>query len=222
MPAPDVHPFTEQVYDGLPEAWRRIDEQRGYPHLRWLACLLDQAGDIVDLIERIDYVPEHAGGDPGDTSDLVDPLTADIAWLPWQAQLVGALLAPSLTEAERRDAIAFASSGWRGGNKAGIADAARTVLTGTKLALVYPHTSIDGSGQRQPDTWPHITLVTRQSETPDPDAVVPAVEAKNAVPAGGKVHHSFWRSTWADRHQHAPTWADMPATWTEVHELGFA
>lgn len=152
-----------------------------------------------------------------DTSDLGDPTTADAAWLPWMAQLVGVDLNPDLTPTQARDAVRYASAGWRAGTRSAVADAARSELTGTKYAAVYDH-SISGIGNG--GVW-DVLVVTRPTETPDPNAVLAAIVAKGAKPAGVVLHHRSFESTWDTVVAVNPTWADYTETWDQIQEAGF-
>lgn len=145
----------------------------GYPLLRFLSLVGDQLDELAELVDRIDYRDESELGTPGDTSDLVNPATADPAWLPWLAQLVGTPLG-ALDEASQRAAIAGAVGGWRIGNRSAILAAARTALTGTKFAEVLT------------DPLDPFLLIVRSltGETPSYAAVAAAIEAARARPAG--------------------------------------
>lgn len=221
MVGPAFTAHLERLYERLPEHYRDADGRQDgdYPLKRFLALLGDQAGALEVLVDRIDFIPEHEGGVAGDTSDLVDPDTADVAWLPWLGQLLGAQIAPGLTDAEKRDLVRFAPAGWRAGNKQAVADAAKTVLTGTKYAQVYDH-STDVSAIGAATQW-DVLIVTRTSETPDPALVIPTVIAKRAKPAGVELYHRSYEGSWGDVSAEFPTWADWNGrTWAEIQEAG--
>lgn len=216
MARPVVHPIVEQWYAELPEHYRVADAAQlgpDFPLLRFMSLIGDQLGDAVDLVDRIQYLPPDEGGAPGDTSDLVDPTTADPEWLPWLGRLVGVLLPPALTVAERRDAVAFASSGWRAGTKEAIADAARSALTGTRYVRINDHYG--------GDQW-RIEVRTRSTETPSVPAVLAAIEAKDAKPAGVELVPTMYATTWAQLEALRPTWADWEAagSWEVLEETG--
>ena len=219
MAQPAVHETTLELYRRLPAFYRTADGgQVDWPLLRYLSLLGDQLGELSDLQTRIDYVAPDDGGAPGDTSDLSDPATADQAWLPWLAQHLGVVLPPRLTEAEKRDAVAYASAGWRAGTKTAVADAAKTVLTGSKYARLYDHatTRIDAGTAT---VW-DVLIVTRPSETPDVQAVLDTVVAKGAKPAGVELHHEAYSASWATLETQRPTWADWEAagSWQNLEE----
>lgn len=153
-----------------------------------------------------------------DTSDLVDPWAADAAWLPWLGRLVGVDVPPGITVPEQRDAVAFATSGFRAGTKDAIAAAARSALLGTKHVEVYDH-SVFEPGDGGP--W-DILLITRGTETPDVDAVLKAVVSKNAKPAGVVLHHRAYDVGWDTVQSNYPTWAAIEAagSWDRIQEAG--
>lgn len=151
-----------------------------------------------------------------DTSDLGDPVTADAGWLVWLAQFVGAArAASSLSTTDLRDAVRFASGGWAAGTKQSIADAARSVLSGTKYALVNDHYT--------GDPW-LLELRVRTSELPGGGtaAVLAAVNAKHAKPAGYALVVTSYEATWATIEADRPLWADWESapTWTKIEETG--
>lgn len=202
MARPDVSAFTERYYSSLPAFYRDTDEGLDWPLLRYLSLLGDQDGEVEDLVDRFAYTAPEDGGAPGDTSDLVDPLTADAAWLPWLAQLVGVDLLPELTEAERRNAILIAGAGWRAGTKTAIAEAAALELTGTRYVEVIDHYNGDAFT---------IGVRTRADETADPDAVITSIETFHARPAGFLIVSAFYAASWAVIESHYPTWTAIEA-----------
>jgi hypothetical protein len=216
-PAPSA--TTERLYAALPELYQAADAElgdgdNGYPLLRFLSLLGDQLDDVEMLIARADYYSPDDGGAPGDTSDLADPATADPAWLPWLAQLVGARLPAGLTDAERRAAVAGAVAGYFKGTKQGIEAAARAALTGTKYVRVIPLYA--------GDQW-RLEVRTRTSETASTAAVAAAIVAANAKPAGVELVATAYEATWAQVEAAYPTWAALEAnapTWLAVEETG--
>jgi hypothetical protein len=177
--------------------------------------------DCVQVVADNTDVPyrRYAGVLTGETSELVTPETADDEWLPWLAQLVGVDLNPALTREAKVDAIRFASAGWQGGTKAAVAAAAKSVLTGTRYVQVFDHSTEAGVGTG--GEW-DVLLVTRQTETPDVGAVLDAVVAQKAKPAGVVLHHLAYNATWADVEAAYPTWADWVAagSWARLEEAG--
>lgn len=216
-----VYPLAKslgaRLYNRLPELYRDADERGTYELLRWLGTVLDQASDVDALVAR--FTPEL--NPAGDTSDLVDPQTADADWLTWLAQLVGVKNVGAIeTVAARREAIGSASGGWRSGTRDAVADAARRVLTGDQYVEVYAfsdETQIGTAGE-----W-DVLIVTRESETPDPTAVVPAVIEFGAKPAGVVLHHREYSATWDALEAAYPTWNDLEAagSWNAIEQTGF-
>lgn len=203
MARPLVHATTEHIYGDLPEVYRDTDAALDYPLLRFLSLTVDQLGAISDVVDRIDYIPvddpEHIEGDqPG--SQLGDPTVADPAWLPWLAQLVGVHHDPRLPLTDQRESIADASSGWNVGTRQAIADAAKSVLTGSRLATVT------ATGPWQ------ITVSTTPEETPGgSQSVLDAIETARVRPAGTQIVYSSYAASWDLIETRYPTWADIEA-----------
>lgn len=194
MPRPVVAATVERLYATLPAFYRDADEAQpepGYPLLRYLSLLGDQAGEVEALLDRF-----QAG-------DLVDPELADPGWLDWLAQHVGATYPRATSTADRRQIIATASSGWRSGNRESIATAARTVLTGTRYVEVVTHYDAD--------PW-KIGVRTREDETDDPADVVDAINRLRARPAGVLIVTAFYAASWDTLVAHYPTWTLIEAT----------
>lgn len=211
-----VHPLANRVYAELPLAYQDTDEQLGWPLLLWLSTLLDQAGEVTDLYDRINSSTLDEGGAADETSDLGNPATAESAWLPWLAQHVGIRIT-GLTLPEQRAAIGSAASGFAVGTKGAIAAAARTALTGSQFVRVYDHTiSEPGDGGE----W-DVLVVTRSEETPDVTAVLDAIEGADAKPAGVTLRQRSYSATWTSMTTAYPTWADRNGhTWLDIEEAG--
>lgn len=208
----------EELYLRLPDYIRRADK----PTLtlkRYLSTIVDQYGEVMALADRIDFVPPSQGGAFGDTSDLTNPETAEYHWLPWLAQLVGVDLDTTLSEQAQRDAVLFASSGWRAGSKTAVANAAKSALTGSRYVAVYDHSTDAGVGTG--GEW-DVLLITAVSETPDIDAVLAAVIAKRAKPAGVLLWHLAYQADWDQIEALRTTWDGVEAamSWTALEETG--
>lgn len=178
-PRPTVGPFTEALYARLPELYRVADEAQdegrsNYPLLRYLSLVGDQLTRVADLLARLTYEPlderdntdepwDRYGtglfgtGTYGDVdiADLVDPHTADDAWLPWLAQLLG-IDVTGLTADEQRAALADPSAAWAHGTRDAIISAVRPRLPDGSYVDVIPHHLGD------PFT---LGLVTKNDET---------------------------------------------------------
>jgi P2-related tail formation protein len=187
MPRPVVAALTDRAYASLPATYQDADEPLDFPLLRFLSSLTDLAAEVDVLHDRLSA---HV---PGKVSELADPAKADLSWLPWLAQLVGVRLPPELTGQAARDAVAFASSGYRSGTKAAVADAARSALTGARYVKVHDHSITEPGNGGQWD----VLLVTRVSDTPNVQAVLDAVVSKRAKPAGVVLHHRAYSATYA-------------------------
>ncbi len=209
VPFGELHYVSQMgVFVGDFDAWPTPDAS--YPLLRYLSLLADQAGEIEELLDRFNYPATP-------TCDLTNPLTADVAWLPWLAQLVGVSLPPTISDvAGARDAIRYASGGWQAGTKTAVANAAKSVLTGTQYCVVADHYS--------GDMW-QLEVRTRGPETPSgtPDPVIAAILAKNAKPAGVALVHTTYAATWATLESAYPTWAAWEAQdWELIEDTGGA
>lgn len=233
--------LVDRLYRRLPEVYRTMDARDStWAFKRYLGAVLHQAGLIDDRIDAIagdnpigPAAPEPVGlpADELETwraarrdrlSALGDPAQADAAWLPWLAQLVGARLDPAATLAEQRDTITFATSGYRAGTRQAIADAARSALTGSRYAQVVPHVKPDSTlGLIAATPW-DITIVTRGSETPDPNAVLGAVLRKGVKPAGAVLWTRTSEASWDAIEAQYPGWSPGwdEATWTQIEEAG--
>lgn len=213
MTAPTYTATTERLYGLLPAFLRDADSRQGWIMKRWVSAIADRQGEIDLLISRIDYL---SGTD--DTSDLVDPQTADNRWLDWIGQLLGVRLYPGMSETERRDAVRYASSGFRAGTKAATAAAAKSVLTGTRYAQVHDHSTYTvGDGGE----W-DVLIVTRSSETADPEGVLRSIIRKRAKAAGVLLWHRAYGTSWGTLEATYPTWAGWEAarTWAVIEETG--
>ena len=249
-PPEGVTATTWKVWDSLPEVYREADSRQrsggGYPLLRYLSLLGDQVDAVGLLLDAVDYRSPAEGGAVGDLSQLLDPATAEIAWLPWLAQLYGVDIAGGLTVAEQRSAITAGASGWRAGSKASIIAAAQTVLSGQAVVQVVPHDSFAADGvrpfsivvrTRHTETgvltwdglestyrnWDELETATATWAGLFPRDVLSAVERAHVIPAGVVVRHELGVLTWA-RLEAVPvlTWNQLEAaapTWNVLEDL---
>lgn len=163
MPEPIYDDAVELYYERLPEHYRNADVEQAWALKKWLSGILGEYANVDELITRFQYITPDSGGLPGDTSDLVDPDTADASWLPWLAQLVGINLDTSLSVTEQRQVISQAILGIKAGTKEAMALAAQRHLAGSKFVILYDHTaslSAVGGGTE----W-EMLVVTLDSET---------------------------------------------------------
>lgn len=233
--APFISVAAQRMYDRLPRVYRILDAQNDWALKRYIAGVCGFAGDVDDMIERFrgsrpvgpaTPVPWDLDADERvrwieartyAPSALTDPDLADPAWLPYLAQLVGAYLDPAATLTERRDIIRFATSGYRGGTRQALADAARSALTGSRYVLVQPATRGDGTAGT---VW-DVTLRTRTSETPSQQAVLDTVVRKGAKPAGVRLWIGSFGTSWDKIEALFPTWSNWEAyTWDAMEEAG--
>lgn len=233
-PSYAISPTAQRVWERLPRVYRIMDEQTGWQFKRYLSGLLTPLASIDELTERLrGNRPVGPAIVPWDldeeatarwttartmiNSALTDPDLADPEWLAWLAQLVGATLDPASGLAERRDTIRYATSGYRGGTTQALADAAKSALTGSRYVLVQPMTRGDGTVG---SVW-DVTLRTRTSETPDPQAVLDTVLRKGAKPAGVRLWHASFGTSWDRIEALYPTWTDWEKrTWDQIEEVG--
>lgn len=237
---PHMSKLVDRLYDRLPEVYRHTDAADGtWSFKRYIGGLLSTAGEVDDTVEEIlgerpigpatpepwaltaDELEIWRAARRTRASALGDPDQAHIDWLPWLAQFVGARPDPAANEEEQRDTIRYATSGWRGGTRSAIADAARTALTGGRYARVVPHTVPGGSGGLTAGTVWDITVITRVGETPDPGAVLGAILRKGVKPAGAVLWHAVYEATWDQQEAVYPTWyLRDAATWDQLSEAG--
>lgn len=210
--------WTQEWYSRLSETTRAMDAANGFFQRRWMALIGSQADEIRQFFERIIYLTPDEGGEPGDTSDLVNPETADVAWLDYMAQLYGVRVSPGMTVEAKRSAILYGSSGQNAGQEEAILNAARVVLTGTKNATLTRHYT--GGDPAVAPVW-KLLIRTRISETPDVDAVLRAVELARAKPAGALLYHEAIGVSWDTIEAARPAWDDWDGqSWTQIEETG--
>lgn len=233
--------LADRLYHRLPEVYRTMDAVNSdWPFKRYLAGVVDLAGQIDQTVVDIngDRPVGPAAPEPWSLSTedldewrssralrpsaLGDPVQAQASWLPWMAQMVGAQLDPAATEQEHRDTIRYATSGWRGGTRSAIADAAKSVLTGSKYARVIPHFRSAVGGGIEPGTVWDIVIVTITAETPDPSEVLGAVLRKGVKPAGAVLYHSSYQATWDQIEAIFPQWRDWETagSWDTIQQAG--
>lgn len=202
-----VKPFTEYWYNRLPAYLRESDATEDLKY--FLSLIADQLDEVVKIVDAIGNFPE------GGKSALVDPEQADVIGDPlnvlkWQAQLFGVSLNQADSIDAQIDAVKYASSGWKSGTRQAIIDAAKSVLTGTKHAEVQPNYA--------GDPWA-LAIITRASETPNDVAVVNAILAKRAKPAGFVLLNVAFTVDWATIESTFPTWDDWEGlTWIQIEE----
>jgi hypothetical protein len=184
MAEPIFSATVERLYARLPEFIRTADLDQDYAAKRYLSLVGDRAGELEILIDRIDYVTTNDGGTIGDTSALVDPATADAAWLPWLAQLVG-VRSGDLPTGALREAIGNAELGWQVGSQAAVIAAAQAHLTGTKTVTILRNYLGDQWRVRittYTTETPRLTLEDLAQRFPTLDAIKAAYPTLNDIP----------------------------------------
>ena len=161
MDEPVYGTTMEETWQRLPEHFRRMDALNDWSLKRYLNTVVAQLQVTDDLVDRIDYDSVGDGGEPGATSDLVDPRTADATWLPWLGQLFGVHVRGKGQEKDR-NAVIQAASGFNAGTPAAIEAAAKEVLVGSQFSKVYNFSTSSGIGT---GTFWDLLLVTIDSET---------------------------------------------------------
>jgi hypothetical protein len=215
---------TEDFYASLPAAHRLEDAAQempdgAFPMKRWCASMTEQIGQVDAVIVAADYEP----ADSRDTqeqaiSQLADPDTAPVQWLPWVGQAVGVRVNTLLPAAEQRDQVRGAVSGFSGGTRKALIAAAQSALSGTQHLEVYDHSianPYDGGGE-----W-DVLLVTDAAETANDQVVLAAIIEKNAKPAGVIIHTRSFASSWDAIEGIRATWAEWDgSTWTQIEQTG--
>ena len=243
MTAPTYSVTAERIYDKMPDVYRETDAANGYQFKKYLASMVHSLGDIDLLVERLRYrsqielemrkryaqrfttytQPDREKDAPplGATSDLVDPTAADARWLPWLAQLVGVEIDANEKIQYNRDAIRYASSGFRAGSKNALETAVRKVLTGSKYALAMPQTKVNEQGSIVPGTVWDLTMLTRAQESPSSFTVLQTVNKDTLKPAGVKLYHRTYQASWDALEASMPYWVNWEtATWDIIEQAG--
>ena len=218
MTEPIFTEAAEEFYrDFVPEHYRVMDSRLDWPLKRWLSGYGDQLENLRVLYERFNYQAPDDGGGLNDTSDLVDPMTANPEWLNWRAQLTGHRIVVPMAVDEKRAFIADTRAGLQPGTIRSMLAAARTALSGERYCNVYRNTS-NAASIGTSDMW-HMMLVTKASEeVRDPrQAIIDA----GVKPAGVILHHNEFTTTWNVIMTKFPTWAAWnAASWKDIEEAG--
>lgn len=244
MNAPTYSVTTERLYDKLPDLYKETDANQDYQFKKFISSVVDYLGDIDLLVARLRYLsqidlaqqkryaqryttyehPDRTLGAPplGATSDLVDPRAADENWLPWLGQFLGVKITPQMNIFESRDAISYASTGFRAGSKDALEKAVRAVLTGSKYAVALPHTKVQG-GNIVPGTLWDLTILTRNSESPSSEVILATINKPTVKPAGVKLYHRTYQASWDALEAALPFWKDWETTtWDQIEQAGLS
>lgn len=215
---------VDQLWLKLPDFYRTADPQQNppYPLLVYTRAASQGLCRVEQLYDRIDYRSPENGGPVHSTSDLVDPQTADAAWLPWLAQLIGddmRHLGVFPSEADQRNAISHATSGWQAGSTQSLADAVSALLQGQRQVTVVPRYGGD----------PHtILLFSFEDETPVGYAeILQTIEDADVKPAGIKIvveirlgaSYDQLRQYWAQSPYNDVTYNDLDDEFTDYDDI---
>lgn len=163
MARPVVSSTAEDLYAAL-GAFTVGDEAQDWALLKATEALcLAFVEPVAELVEERDgRVPWQI---------LFDPELCPVAYLPLLAQFTGSTLTGSMTEAERRAAIAL-PEGWSRGTRAALIQAIQRTLTGSKnVAFVERYT---GSAYK-------LAVRTQTSETPSEAATLAAILGQKPI-----------------------------------------
>lgn len=192
---PPRETFAEQLYDTIGPL---KDEDDGS-----VDALTGAIGRMFQEVE--DLVRDEDEG-PG-WSVALDVNRAPDAYLPWLAQLVGVRIPPKVA-GDAAWIYSRQAAGFRRGTPDAIRAAAEATLNGTRQVILRER---NGSPYR-------LTVVTRESETPDPAATRAAILAQKP---GGLVltHLIFEGQTWEQVVSEYADWGDVVAayaTWADL------
>jgi len=196
---PTVTARTAALYGQLPQYQRDADETLGWPLLRYLSLLGDQADVVRSYLE--------------DPTQLTDPERAPYDVLPWLAMIVGVdyRLYPDTDglRGDLRDAIAGAAGARKPGSDAAILNAIQPLLTGSRIAFIDQKNPpgftfrVNVYDAQAPDDLPSIQRVL--------DAATPAglKATLNVIPGQtwGDVEDAGW--TWGQIEDAGQTWDDI-------------
>jgi len=162
MAQPSAGIFATAIYtEVFPLTY--ADEQYGW-HLLYY---LDAIGQMFDEIEGLARDTDDAVG----WSKLLDPVNTPAKALPWLAQFVGVELAPTLSEADKRNYIKEAVN-WKRGTVAAIINTTQFFLTGSKTVRL---------DERDSSPY-HYTITINPAEVTNLSLVQAALNAQK--PAG--------------------------------------
>ena len=163
IPGVPSQPLINTFFERLPDCIREEDEKMTYPLKRWLTGVVDQAGDVEVLLERMYFDTVDDGGDGEESSDLGNPATADAEWLPWMGQLVGVRFPSYLLTEQRRELLTGNGAKFKPGSNGALTNIASTELVGGKSVRFHPHTaSLAAIGEAT--EW-DLLMVTKPTET---------------------------------------------------------
>jgi hypothetical protein len=191
MALPTVGSSAARLYQQvqpMAESGSWSDEQYGYALL--FICQAMMLGN-----EELELFIRDTVDGPG-WSAFVDPDRTPAWALPWLAQSVGVDLTPAASEAVWRQEIKEQSY-WKRGTVPYIEQEVKKLLTGNKRVKIF-----------EQDTSPyHYTVTTKDSETPDPTAVLNRLKATKP----GALQFTYSVLVGQDYQDLADTYADYTA-----------
>lgn len=173
MARPEVTIVAEELYASLGPWYDMAVEHEAHEHFH----LLEMCDSTGRLLQPVEDIVRDSDTHPG-WGVVMDPDNAPIDWLPWLAQFAGKRIRLGLPEAEQRARIRD-TDGFDRGTPRALEAAAKQYLTGTKYALIQER--FGGNAWR-------VNVVTLESETPDPGAVLAALMEQK--PAGIILTHN--------------------------------
>lgn len=204
MAQPVVSDSAQEVYDGLVPVFTDGDESRGWTTLYLVDALVTSGG-----IEQVHFfVVDRDDGTPG-WGIAMDPDEAPAAVLPWLSQFSGAVITPSMTEDQARDAIK-SPEGLRRGTIEAIERVAKRRLTGTQTVMV--------DERWHGSAW-QLRIRTLASETPYPELTEADIRAEQKPIGIVLTYKAIENQDWGDVTAKYASWAELKAnnaTWLEL------
>lgn len=248
MSEPTYSLTTERIYARLPETYRNMDANNEYRFKTFISALGDQYNDLEVLMSRFMYIPleeraeflatlsEHDlvvrppsteiyGDELGyvdlySTSDFTDARTADDAWLPWIATILGVKFGVVETSLDKR--LDIIRPTFTKGTQESFTAVVTGLLTGSKYLGFHPHNDGAGSSIESPATEWDVLLVTRPEETPVGIDLVQLIIDRGAKPAGIVLHQLAYNIIWSTIESTVSTWSLIQAkgAWGNLQNFG--
>lgn len=153
----------------------------------------------------------------GSTSDLVNPVTADDAWLPWIQQFFPVQGSYS-NMSELRGALIAASEDYNRGSIPSIVAAVRQLLDGSRSVRIYKRANLAGFGGSA--TMWDILIVTAPGEYKG-TSMHNDLTRMGAKPAGVVIHHRTYSADWDTIQAAYPTWNSIEGkSWRTIEMTG--
>jgi hypothetical protein len=192
--------FAARLFEQL-LPFQSIDE---LGHL-WALC-----DGIYAMFQQVEELTAERDDGLHGWANMVDINKCPSQYLPWLAQFVGAEVKLGLSDADQR-AYIMSLPGFNRGRPATIISAVKATLTGTKFVDLQ---------ERTPTAW-RYAAVTKPSETPDPAAVLTALQSQKVGP-DQFVHLLIEHATYGWLAGEYDTYADVAATYATYADLASA